>query len=332
MKLLYLCSFLLLLIQGVYADNEMLKAARYFMHAFGDEAAQTTIFELNDPERTNWHYVPKTRPGASFETMNDAQDQLAHGLLASGLSREGYQKAVQIMFLEQILFGIENSDVRRAGDYHFSLFGEPSESGAWGWRVEGHHLSLNFTVVEGETVSFSPLFMGANPARVLSGPYKGMRVLAHEEDAARELLHSLPDKLREKAIVSDKTYGDVVTRAGQKVDLLANEGVSFAEMSADQQDAVMSLIHYYVKRLKPAVAETEMETIKSYSLSDLYFCWAGGTEPGDAHYYRIQGPSFMIEYDNSQGGANHVHTVWRDPANDFGRDVLAEHYSSSNDH
>ena len=312
-------------------ENQMLEAAQYFMNSFGN-AEPDVQYDFKDEERFNWHFFPKERPSIAFDHMQEGQRKLAHAFVASGLSREGYEKAMRIMYLEQILFEQSGSDVRKPGDYHITVFGEPSNQGAWGWRLEGHHLSMNFTLNNGEVVSYSPFFMGTNPAEVKEGAFKGLRVLGQEEDWARELVKSLNGDQRAKAVYSAVAPGDVLSAAVPFIEPLPNEGVAFSQLTSQQQAKAFDIIALYAHRLKPSVADVEMEEIRAMKLDELYFAWAGSLERGQGHYYRIQGPTFLIEFNNTQGNGNHAHSVWRDPRNDFGVQSLSSHYKNSPHH
>ena len=211
------------------------------------------------------------------------------------------------------------------------VFGEPSASSTWGWRLEGHHISLNFTLRDGEVVSTSPSFWGANPATVLDGPQKGMRVLKDEKLMGRALLHSLDQSAR--VIVEAEAPSDIITANARRVDIGSPAGLSAADMSAEQKAAMMALIELYAHRLRPELASMELKKIRSADVDRIHFAWMGDKEPGKPHYYRIHGPSFLIEYDNTQNNANHIHTVWRDPMGDFGdKDPLAAHYQNADHH
>ncbi len=329
----FLCLILMACMAApVYCEeNQMLHAAKYFMNSFGAEKSDVQ-FQFADKERFNWHFFPKERPSAAFDHMTEGQRKLAHAFVASGLSREGYEKAMQIMYLEQVLYDMSGQDNRKAGDYHIAVFGGPTNDGAWGWRVEGHHLSMNFTLNDGKVVSFSPFFLGANPAEVKEGPFKGMRVLANEEDWARELVNSLNEAQREKAIFAERAPNDILSAAFPFIEPLLDEGIAFSELNTDQRALAFDIIELYANYLKPSVAEAELNEIRAFKTDELYFAWAGGLEKGQGHYYRIQGPTFLIEYDNTQGRANHAHAVWRDPRNDFGVETLRDHYKNSPHH
>jgi len=305
----------------------MTLAAQHFLASLTPEQRAQAEFPFQANERQNWHFIPKERKGLPLLDMQPHQKALAHALLAAGLSQQGYIRAVTIMSLEDVLRILENADpnYRNPQKYYFSVFGEPSDAGTWGYRVEGHHLSQNFTVVNGK-IADTPSFFGANPAEVREGPRKGLRVLAAEEDLARDLLESLTPDQKKIAIITDKAYPDILTMASRKAALEGQpSGLSAAKMTGKQFDLLQTLLSDYAGNVPEQLAQTRLEHIKKAG-TNLYFAWAGGQERGVGHYYRIQSPTFLIEYDNTQNNANHIHSVWRDFNGDFGLDLLAMHY------
>jgi hypothetical protein len=311
------------------ATEEMAEAAIHFLAALTPEQKSKATFPLKDDERLNWHFIPKDRNGLSFKEMSPAQHQLAHALLSSGMSHRGHVKALTIMSLEQILQEMEGPNRRFPRDselYFFTIFGEPGPKATWGWRVEGHHLAINFTIVKGKHVSATPSFFGTNPAEVKTGPRQGLRVLAAEEDLARQLVRSFSESERKNVIIHAKAPADIITGAQRKVQPLELAGIPAARMSKEQQELLEALIREYVYRHRPEIAGEDLRKIQEGGFGKVYFAWAGGIEPGEGHYYRIQGPTFLMEYDNVQNNNNHIHAVWRDFENDFGEDLLRRHY------
>jgi hypothetical protein len=309
---------------------EMAEGAKHFLASLTSEQQAQARFSLRDKERLNWHYIPRQRKGVAFGHLDPAQRKVAHALLATGLSRNGYQKASRIMYLEQILYNLENGRPTRDPDaYFFSIFGEPSSTGDWGWRVEGHHLSLNFTIQKGEVISSTPSFFGANPAEVREGPQTGLRSLAAEEDLGRRLFQLFSDAQREKVLIDAEAPAEIITGADRKAEMGAPVGVAMTEMTREQSKLLMALLEEYAHRLRPERAEGELRGLRKVGVEKIHFAWAGESEPGQPHYYRIQGPTFIIEYDNIQNNANHIHTVWRDFDGDFGLDLLGEHHARS---
>ncbi|MBM3878489.1 MAG: DUF3500 domain-containing protein [Verrucomicrobia bacterium] len=306
----------------------MAEAAQRLVASLSVEQRAQATFDMGDPARRDWHFVPRDRRGLPVKAMSPAQRQLAHGLLASGLSHRGYLKATTIMSLEAVLQDLEQGrgPVRDPELYYFSVFGVPSAKGTWGWRVEGHHLSLSFTVVAGVPAAVTPSFLGSNPGEVRAGSRAGLRVLQREEDLARELVKSLDSRQRQVAVFSDRAPSDIVTGPNRAAGRLEPAGLAAAQMTAGQQALLVALMEEYVLRHRPELVRSEWERIRAVARDQLYFAWAGGFELGQGHYYRVQGPTFIFEYDNTQNGANHIHTVWRDSANDFGDDPLRRHY------
>jgi hypothetical protein len=323
----------------------MADAATKWLAALTPQQRQHAAFSFDAADRLNWHFVPTEmhpRKGLTLGEMTDSQRTLAHDLLRAGLSQRGYMTAAAIMELESILGAIEAAERRnptrgRGGNpmardpvrYFFSVFGMPSSRGAWAWRVEGHHVSLNFTIVNGSMVASSPSFFGSNPAEVKDGPRKGLRLLAAEEDTARALLAALDEQQRARAVISATAPSDIATMNQSEVEPLTPVGVASAGLSAAQRDLLMKVIEAYTSAMAPDVAADRMARLRQAGLEKIAFAWAGEGERGKRHYYRVQGPTFLIEYDNTQNDANHIHSVWRDFIGDFGRDLLRDHLKSA---
>jgi hypothetical protein len=315
---------------SIPSSDVMADAARHFLASLTPEQAAKAVIPFKDDERLNWHFIPRARKGLPLREMTPPQKHLAHALLNAGLSQQGYIKATTIMSLEDILRVMENDsgDRRNPEGYYFSVFGEPSERGVWGYRVEGHHLALNFTIVNGK-VQGSPNFYGANPAEVRQGPRKGLRALAREEDLARELLTALDSGQKAVAIVDKTAYKDILTAADRKAALKGQPtGLSAAKMNAKQRQLLEAVMAEYARNMPEQIADYRMGQIKKAG-TNLYFAWAGVENKGGPHYYRVQAPTFLIEYDNTQNNANHIHSVWRDYDGDFGLDLLKQHYETS---
>ena len=310
------------------AAADMARAAHNFWVALTPEQQAKATFPFDKDERFNWHFIPRERKGLTWNEMTPAQQALAHAFLASGLSQRGYQMAETIMSLEVVLHDMEQGrgPRRDAGNYAFSVFGSPAEHATWGWRVEGHHLSLNFTIVDGKAVAAGPVFFGSNPAEVRQGPRKGLRVLAMEEDLGFELVRSLTDEQRKKATINAKAPNEIITGNSRKANPGPPVGIPESELTPPQKKLLMTLIENYAYRLRPEVADQDLEKIDRAGSDKIHFAWAGAMEPGQGHYYRLHGPTFLVEFDNTQNDANHIHTVWRDAANDFGEDLLRQHY------
>jgi len=312
----------------------MSSAASKWLASLSPEQRDRAVFPFDSEERMRWHYVPNEtfpRKGLTIKDMTEAQRALAHELLKTGLSARGYLTATSIMELEKVLRAIEGG-VRMARDheaYLFSVFGTPGDKQAWGWRFEGHHLSVRFDVVGAKMTASAPAFFGANPAEVRDGPQKGTRVLGAEEDAGRALLDSLDATERAAAILPIEAPGDILTTTKVTVDPLSPIGLKASAMTKPQRELLMSLIDVYAGLMAADVAAERMDRLKKAGLDNIAFAWAGETEKGKKHYYRLQGPTFLVEYDNTQNDGNHIHSVWRDFNGDFGRDLLREHLKSN---
>ena len=312
------------------AASLMTECANRFLNALDADQRGKATFPFDTDERMNWHYIPRERKGLPLRDMTPYQKHLASALLAAGLSQTGYIKAVTIMSLEDLLKLIENDSGERRNPekYYFSVFGTPSDTGTWGCRVEGHHLSQNYTVVNG-TVVDGPSFFGANPAEVRQGPRKGLRTLAKEDDLGIELVHALDEQQQKVAIVNPTAYEEILTAASRKAALQGQpSGLSASKMNAMQFDALMALIEEYARNVHDELAEGRMAQVHKAG-RDIYFAWSGGINQGDPHYYRVQTPNFLIELDDTQDNANHIHAVWRDFTGDFGEDLLHQHYQTS---
>ena len=310
-------------------NAEMSKAAAAFWSALSPEQRQKAGFEMKDPERLNWHFIPRARKGLAVKEMSPEQRRLADTLLLTGLSEMGFKKATIIMSLEAVLREMEGPNGRMVRDpelYYVSIFGKPGEAATWGWRFEGHHLSLNFTVVGGKVVVGAPSFFGSNPGAVRSGPREGLRVLGEDEDLGRRIVKSLDEGQKKTAIIDAKAPADVFLVPGKRPGPLEPAGIGWGSLNADQQKLVWTLVELYAMRLRPELAKADLAKIEAAGKETLNFAWAGGLEPGQGHYYRVQGPTFTIEYDNTQNNANHVHSVWHDHASNFAEDVLKRHY------
>ena len=338
-------------------------AASAWLDALGPEQRAKASLNFNDTEeRMSWAYFPRLSKGLPLLEMDVRQQKLAHRLLAAALSYQAYAKIVTVMSFESLVNLTENGRLDSFRDprrYFLAMFGSPGDD-RWGWRFEGHHVVLNFTLAGGEIVSPTPLFIGSQPADVSHGPTTMLRPCGEEEDAARELLGSLDGDRRRQAIISEVAPPDFVLMNSPVVPdaalpgeieappLLANivaeakamsseqrdalrferqrpRGLPASAMDANQRQLLSELIAVYVERLPEPLAGIEHERFERAGIEAVHFAWAGDTERRRPHYYRLQGPSFLVEYDNTQNDVNHLHSVWRDPDRDFGSDVLREH-------
>ena len=308
----------------------MATAAQAFLASLdADKRAQAT-FDYASDERRRWHFIPNemfARKGLAFRAMSADQRAKAHALLKTGLSQKGYLTATAIIQLEDTLHALEGSQrfARSPLDYQFTVFGAPGASVLWGWRVEGHHLSLHFSVSNGRVLSSSPTFTGSNPALVKDGPATGTRVLAALEDTGRALAELLSDAQRATATIAPTAPGDIVSFNKNDIGPLAPEGLAVSAMTPAQRGALTTVIGAYTSLMADDLAAERMSRVTAAGLDRVTFAWAGPFAKGAMHYYRVQGPTFLIEYDNTQNDGNHVHAVWRDFQGDFGRDVLRDH-------
>jgi hypothetical protein len=309
----------------------MSAAAQKWLDSLNAEQRARASFAFDSEERQRWHFIPNEsfpRKGVTFKEMEESQRALAHALIKTGLSARGYLTATSIVALEQVLQEMEGAQRRFPRDpeaYFVTVFGTPGDTQAWGWRFEGHHLSLRFDVVGGSMTASSPAFFGTNPAEVRQGAQKGTRVLAAEEDAARAVLELLDPAQRAVAIVQPDAPTDILTMVKPTFEPLSPAGIKITALTTPQREALTKLIDVYVGTMAADIASERMARLRKGGMDNITFAWAGATERGQKHYYRVQGPTFLIEYDNTQNDGNHIHSVWRDFNGDFGRDLLREH-------
>ena len=326
--------------QHGHAASLMTECAIRFLAALDANQRGKATIPFDSDERMNWHYIPnntqvavdalKDRKGLPLVEMTPYQKHLASALLAAGLSQAGYIKAVTIMSLEDVLKLIEHDSGERRNPekYYFSVFGTPTDNGVWGCRVEGHHLSQNYTIVHGKVID-GPSFFGANPAEVRDGPRKGLRTLAGEDDLGMQLIRALDEPQQKIAIVDPTAYRDILTAASRKAALQGQpSGISASKMKVGQFDTLMALMEEYARNVPDELAEGRKAQIDKAG-REIFFAWSGGINRGDPHYYRVQTSSFLIEFDDTQDNANHIHSVWRDFTRDFGGDLLKQHYEAS---
>ena len=311
----------------------MAKAANTLLASLDAKQKAQATFKFAGEERTYWHFIPAEmlkgggRKGLQIKQMNSKQRELTHALLKTVLSESGHTKVKNIMFLEDILFVLEDKNrrfVRDSEAYHILVFGKPDNKGAWGWRFEGHHVSLNYTIVNGK-LSVVPSFWASNPAVADFGPGRKLIALEVEEFAARELRNSLTTEQAKKAVIANKAPRDILTAALPEAKAIKTSGIAYRDLNKNQQAQLTKLIKEYINRHRAVVAKEDLAKIEKVGLEKIYFSWAGSTKQFEPHYYRIQGPTFLLEYANTQNGANHIHATWRDFNGDFGRDVLREH-------
>ena len=317
--------------------QDMVSAANNFISSLNKEQQSEALFKPNDDHREGWYFIPDKfikpsgkRKGLLIKKMNQQQRLLAHALLASAMSSDGYRQATTVMTLEAILHELENKNpIRDPELYYVSIFGKPGPKSNWGWRFEGHHLSININVANGKLFSVTPSFFGTNPARSKEGAFKGLEVLAEEQILARELAQSFDADQSKMAILPGKAPADIITKQERTADrkiFTPPKGIPFNKLNNDQQRKLNTIIDSYILKYRPEILDEINGRKKIFGNTNLHFAWAGSLKDGKGHYYRIQGSDFLFEYDNTQNGANHVHAVWRDFDGDFGRDILKEHH------
>lgn len=309
-------------------ERTFLEAVRAFLATLEPHKEAKAVLSFETEERFNWHYVPRDRHGLPLKQMNEAQRRAALAVLRAGLSQKGFQKTETIRQLEIVLQAIEKGTgpIRDPDLFYLTVFGAPSEKGVWGLRYEGHHISLHWTVIEGRVVATCPQFLGANPAEVREGAMKGVRALSAEEDLAYLLLNALTPEQRKTAVLSETAPADIFTAASRIAAMQEDRGLAYSQMTKPQQGMLMAIIQEYAATMPQELARARLERLRKAGLESVKFSWMGGLERAEPHYYRIQGRTFLIEFDNTQNNANHIHLVWRDFQGDFGRDLLAEHY------
>jgi Protein of unknown function (DUF3500) len=313
--------------------QRMAEAALRFRDSLNDAQRKLALFPFEGEERYFWHYTPVFRNGLRLMNMNQEQKRLALALFDVGLSARGARTANDIIALEPDLREAERIEgypspfIRDPELYWFSIFGEPGGADPWAWRAGGHHIGLHFTIVDRDQIAPTPLFFGANPAQVRHGPRAGFRTLPEEEDRARALLRSFDAEQRAAAVFDAVAPHDLLTENHRRAEpWILPRGLAFSAMSGEQRGRLVDLVRYYVEHTTEELARNEWARIEEAGLDTVTFAWAGPAEVGAKHYYNVRGPFWMIEYDNTQNEGNHIHSVWRHFTNDWGEDLLAQHY------
>ena len=306
------------------------------------------MLHFDDTARIKWNNLPvglRARAGISIGSMNNSERQLLHRILSASLSSQGYLKATSIMHLDNLinmyydsLYQMKAFDEKvyqflkdlkwSHQNYYFALFGNPKTDSSWGYKLEGHHLSINFTFHQ-QQLSVTPMFVGTDPAEFLLSEYAGWRVLGQEEDLGLKLLASLSTAQKNKAIMSSEVPEDIITAAESGKRLVEYWGIKGSELDKNQQGILQSMIREFVFNLEYDKAEAEYEKIVKAGIGNIYFGWIGEGEEIKPHYYILNGPTFIIEFDNNGGPrnrANHIHAIWREKGNEYGEDVLKKHY------
>ena len=307
-----------------------------FLNSLQEEQKKKVVFPFDEINRYNWHFVPATmspRDGLSMKDLDDGQKEKLNELLHAFLSDKGYDKTKGIMSLEYVLKVLEpTNDNRIPENYFIGIYGDPSHDKVLGWKFGGHHIALNFTIVD-DKIAFAPFFFGANPGTVRQGPQKGYRALKDEEDYGFELVNMLDQQHKEKAIFTLTAFADNVTTNVPQVSPLEDVGIMAKELTVEQKIVLNKLIATYLNAMPKKIAALRQSRIVKENFDGIRFGWGGSTKIGEPHYYRVQGKSFLIEFDNTQNEANHIHTVWRDfNGGDYGLDLIKEHYQKNEHH
>lgn len=310
--------------QTVDAAQRIADAANRFLGLLDDGQRRQVLIAFDADNRLDWHYIPRSRAGLTLGEMKSAQSEAARALFATVLNEQGLQLLDGVRLLEGVLREQQGS-FRDPGRYYVSVFGTPGRF-PWGWRFEGHHLSLNVALPAAGHVSVTPFFVGAHPATVRDGPNKGFRLLGTSEDLARQIMKGLSEAQRRTAIIANRSFGEIVASPQREKDLGQPRGLELASMNGPSRQHVEALMDRFLGSLAPDLQAAQKRRVMEQGLERFRFAWAGSLAPGEAYYFRVHGPVSMLEHDNTQNDANHIHSVWRDLAADFGHDALGEHY------
>jgi Protein of unknown function (DUF3500) len=310
--------------QTIEAGQRIAEAATRFVAGLDDGQRKQVLITFESDNRLDWHYIPRSRQGLTLAAMRPPQAEAARALFASVLNERGLQALENVRIAEGVLRE-QQGTFRDPDRYYVSIFGAPGRF-PWGWRLEGHHLSLNVALPAAGHISVTPFFLGSHPATVPNGPHKGLRPLGAQEDLARQLMASLSEADRRTALIADRAFGDIVAGPGRENELGQPRGLQLAAMEGTARNLVEELVDRFVGSLAPDLMAAQKRRVMEQELGRFLFAWAGPLVPGQGHYFRVQGPVTLIEHDNTQNSANHIHSVWRDLASDFGNDALADHY------
>lgn len=316
------------------ATVEAIRTAALELRDSTDDAQRSALcLPFDEDERRTWMYWPAPRRGLPLADITAEQRQLVHALVARLVSLPTYAKVTTIIGLDEVLGELESAGLltrrrqtglpRDSSLYYTTLFGDPGTSEPWGVRFEGHHVSLHVTIA-GDDIASTPLFLGANPGEVSHGGRTVVRPLGEEEDVGRALVLALGADQRRRAVIDDRAPDDIVTSNAPHVDHDLEGGVALADLSGKAADIARTLVALHIERVPAATAERLLASLDE-TVNSVQFAWAGELERHRPHYYRLSGPRFLVEYDNTQNDANHAHSVWRDPVDDFGTDLLRRH-------
>ena len=301
----------------------MAAAAQKLIEVLPADQKQKLMYKYDDPERVNWHFIPKERNGIVLWDLTGEQRKVAEELVKAGLSAAGHAKTLQVRSLEEVLYLFEGGEEdyrrnrRHPHKYHVTIFGTPGPTGLWGWRFEGHHLSLNFSIQDGVIVSSTPEFFGANPALIDAGPSRKLRILSDREDLARQILKACNDDQKKQMWISETAPDDIRGAAELQAVVDEAKGLKYTDMSPDQQKLLKQLLGEYMSAMPAQVVKDRLKSIERGGMDNIRLGWWGESEVNKRHHYVIQGPTFIIEYNNTQNEANHVHAMWRNLEGDF---------------
>jgi len=305
------------------SGRQMAEAANSYLDSLNAEQKSQTTFDFADEERVNWHFIPRERKGLGLWDLDGSALTAAEALVATGLTSAGYITSLQVRSLEEVLYLFEGGDeeVRRKRrhphKYYISIFGNPAGSDEWGWRFEGHHLSLNYTIKGDDILSATPEFFGANPGVIDGGPGRSLRVLGRREDLARSILKAASEQQQSSIWISKEAPRDIRGAGAPQAEIGEPVGVISGDMNPEQQELMRELVGEYLSAMPASVVRRRVQEIQEAGVENIYFAWWGGSELNDPHHYVIQGPTFVIEYNNTQNQANHVHSIWRNLSGDF---------------
>jgi len=311
---------------GEQTGSRVAVSADRFLDSLSKNQSEKAVFAFDSPERLNWHFIPRDRLGIAIKELTPEQRALAFGLISTGVGGGGYLKATTIMSLEQILQEIEQGKgpVRDPERYFLTIFGTPSDWGKWGWRVEGHHLSLNFLLEDGKVIAATPTFFGANPGEVRQGPRQGLRTLADREDTALRLVQALDGNQKKTAVVSPKAPKEIRAAGTPQPPTDSAPGIAYIDLTGNQRELLRALVESYSSDMLDEVAKAWLDEIRRAGPEGIKFSWSDPADRTQPHAYRVQGPTFLIEFNNTQNGANHIHSVWRNMLGDFGIPLAAK--------
>jgi len=301
----------------------MSAAATTLLSSLTDDQKKLASFKFDDAERVNWHFIPRERKGLGLWDLDGQALTNAEAFVATGLTVAGYHKSLEVRSLEEVLYLFESGEEsarrvkRHPHRYYISIFGDPSGDAAWGWRFEGHHLSLNYTIRNGEILSSTPEFFGANPGLIDAGPGRSLRVLGRREDLARSILKVASAEQQAKIWISKEAPRDIRGAGAAQPEVGEPAGVAVGDMTPEQQKLMKELVGEYLAAMPASIVRRRVKEIQEGGVDNVYFAWWGGSELNEPHHYVVQGPSFIIEYNNTQNQANHVHSIWRKLSGDF---------------